>query len=191
MDDKRFKRAMPEGEVERVARAREAQVQWALANGADLTKVFDIGGGDGSFGHVLAKVMPEDWYGYLCVEPEPDSYPSPHPATCRYSLEGFCRYWPNRAGTVFLNHVLEHLESPVESLRLLHGVVSTEGTLFIAVPHATDAWATSNEEHLWLFNGVTLARVSRRAGWEVKASTLFHSSPDKGEVWMMLTKAKP
>jgi 2-polyprenyl-3-methyl-5-hydroxy-6-metoxy-1,4-benzoquinol methylase len=82
--------------------------------------------------------------------------------------------------------VLEHVRSPTETLRRLHGWLAPEGHLFLHLPDARSAtamalgrhWPMLLREHLHYFSRTTLAKLLRRAGFlcvDFQASFAEHS----------------
>ncbi len=80
-------------------------------------------------------------------------------------------------------HVVEHLEDPVDALRVMASWVRPGGRLFIEVPNILSAcqWPSSrfHVAHLFNFSPATLAMAGRRAGLTVLD---HHTSPDGGNV---------
>jgi SAM-dependent methyltransferase len=77
---------------------------------------------------------------------------------------------------VVLNHVLEHLEHPVETLRETRRILKRDGVLVIGVPNiesimarllGTRWYSLKPNEHIWHFTPATLCRLVREAGFEV------------------------
>jgi SAM-dependent methyltransferase len=94
---------------------------------------------------------------------------------------------PGKFGLVTLNHVLEHLEHPVEVLRGLLRVLNPAGRIYIEVPNARSLRALLAQPlltrrfgideryrafpiHLMYYSDQTLRRVVTAAGWKVEAS---------------------
>lgn len=94
---------------------------------------------------------------------------------------------PGKFGLVTLNHVLEHLEHPVEVLRGLRRVLNPAGRLYVEVPNAhslrallahprltrrfgVDERYRAFPIHLMYYSARTLRRVVTAAGWEVESS---------------------
>lgn len=80
-------------------------------------------------------------------------------------------------------HVVEHLEDPVDALRIMASWVRPGGRILIEVPNVLSAcqWPSSRFHlaHLFNFSQATLAMTGRRAGLTVLEQ---HTSPDGGNV---------
>lgn len=77
---------------------------------------------------------------------------------------------------VVLNHVLEHLEHPGETLREARRILKRDGVLVIGVPNIENIMARllgagwyslKPDEHVWHFSPATLCRLVRETGFEV------------------------
>jgi len=77
---------------------------------------------------------------------------------------------------VVLNHVLEHLERPGETLREARRILKRDGVLVIGVPNIESIMARllgagwyslKPDEHVWHFCPATLCRLVRERGFEV------------------------
>ncbi len=77
---------------------------------------------------------------------------------------------------VVLNHVLEHLDQPRETLREVRRILKRDGVLVIGVPNIESIMARllgagwyslKPGEHVWHFSPATLCRLVREAGFEV------------------------
>jgi SAM-dependent methyltransferase len=78
-----------------------------------------------------------------------------------------------RFDAVVLNHVLEHLPDPVDTLRKLHAL---SDTLFVGVPDVRMPWIEFLQNaHLYYFTPATLSHYLARAGW---APGPIESGPD-------------
>lgn len=114
---------------------------------------------------------------------------------------------------VRMNHVLEHLESPVRSLRALRQVLRPDGVLHGAVPNLAGlssrvfrgSWFGSEPRHLILFTPETLEQAVRAAGFrsvrlggETAAKDLTRSAriglgqqlgiEEPGSIFLMITE---
>ncbi len=67
---------------------------------------------------------------------------------------------------IMLNHVLEHVDDPVEFLAEIKGLLGDKGSVFIDVPNVQ--WYSSVEDlhigHIYHFSVTTLTEVIRKAG---------------------------
>jgi len=190
----------PEGE--RVAVSRAEQVSWLkerhpLARFGHM-RTWDIGACVGQFGKALLDaelIFREDYLGW---EPFRDQY-EPHvtgadvmfPHVVVQPAEAMGEFVFRKPEPKFdliaFNHVLEHLDDPLEALDLAEVALrNRDARIMVAVPHSDDQWAWAEEGHLWMFNDVTLARVADRAGLSVKDSRVVSFAPGRKELWMML-----
>jgi SAM-dependent methyltransferase len=87
---------------------------------------------------------------------------------------------------VRLNHVLEHVDDPVEALRALRPLVARDGRLVIAVPNTESPVAQlygrdwhnlDAPRHVWDFNPASLRRAFDAAGYSVER-VLFNGVGD-------------
>jgi len=90
---------------------------------------------------------------------------------------------PGSQDVVTAFHVVEHLEEPVEAMKILAGWLKPGGRLFIEVPNlmSTCQWPASRFHlaHLYHFSPATLAMAGRRAGLVVLDG---FTSEDQGNV---------
>ena len=77
---------------------------------------------------------------------------------------------------VVLNHVLEHLDHPVGTLKEIRRILKMDGVLVIGVPNIESIMAhllgagwysLKPDEHVWHFSPATLFRLVRKTGFEV------------------------
>jgi SAM-dependent methyltransferase len=97
------------------------------------------------------------------------------------TLEAYSKKFGHLDGTldtVCLFHVLEHLASPIESLRLIRGWLKDDGLLYIEVPNAVTTWRWYNQAptkffrpvHFFNFTWKTLELVLGKAGFQIIAT---------------------
>jgi len=124
-------------------------------------KVLDFGCGDGKF---LNRLQDYGWETYG-IEP------STHAAFPRHGQ----LISPPQDGTfdfVFLNHVLEHVTTPLDLLRQLAGSLREGGVLFVSVPrvdtlpqHGDLKYCLSGARHVVCFSETCLKGLLARAGF--------------------------
>ena len=83
---------------------------------------------------------------------------------------------PGSLSAVTLFHVMEHLDRPLEAMRLIRGWLKTGGLLWIEVPNVEAVCQAPSHRfhraHLYNFNEATLMALGRRAGLDaVRAFT--------------------
>ena len=69
---------------------------------------------------------------------------------------------------VFCRHVLEHVENPLETLRMFKELVKSTGELYLILPkerHGTSDLAPDQNQHLFSWNYRTINNLLHRAGW--------------------------
>ena len=146
------------------------QVEWLKSLGRKkFTNILDIGASSGllletlkeEFGAQVSGVEPSDAYRALA---EAKGIPM------HSSIEALIATKPDRFELVTLMHVLEHLEQPVQTLKLLkEELLSRDGLLLVEVPnfYAHDSYELA---HLSCFTEHTLRELLRQAGFEPVAS---------------------
>jgi SAM-dependent methyltransferase len=96
---------------------------------------------------------------------------------------------PGSLSAVTLFHVMEHLDSPLQAMRLVQGWLRTGGLLWIEVPNVEAVCQAPSHRfhraHLYNFNDATLAALGRQAGFEVVRT---FTSADGGNVTAVLRK---
>jgi 2-polyprenyl-3-methyl-5-hydroxy-6-metoxy-1,4-benzoquinol methylase len=88
---------------------------------------------------------------------------------------------------VLMNHVIEHIHAPIQTLIELKRILKSTGTLVIRTPNADSwghryfgpAWAALDPpRHLYLFNGKNLVNLVERAGFpKYTISSTLSSTP--------------
>lgn len=82
-----------------------------------------------------------------------------------------------RYDVIYMNHVIEHIGSPVETLRCIRSNLAEEGWLCLATPNwlSLDRWlfgrhwmALKPPQHLFLYDGRTLGALLAKAGFALK-----------------------
>jgi len=153
-------------------------------------EVLDLGAGGGEVVYVLRRL------GFRARGIEPN--------------EGYARFARERLGVpvesgtwqdaglagasvdaVTLFHVLEHLDGPLEALRLIRHWLRPGGLLWIEVPNIESVCQAPahrfHRAHLYSFNTVTLAGLARRAGFEVERT---FTSDDAGNITAVLHRSE-
>jgi SAM-dependent methyltransferase len=98
---------------------------------------------------------------------------------------------PASLSAVTLFHVMEHLDRPLDAMRLIHGWLRTGGLLWIEVPNVEAVCQAPTHRfhraHLYNFNDATLMALGRRAGFNaVRAFT----SSDGGNLTAVFRKSE-
>ncbi len=80
-------------------------------------------------------------------------------------------------GVITLWHVLEHLQTPNETLQRINSLLVANGTLIVAVPNVAsidaerygEFWAAFDvPRHLWHFSPKTMKTIARKAGFDIE-----------------------
>ena len=151
-------------------------------------RVLDIGAGSGEFVFLMRA------WGKDAVGIEPDRAYS---AWCREELGldvRTARLGPGlfEAGSfdlIRLNHVLEHLNDPVQSLALVRGWLAPGGVVYVEVPNIEEYCRAKSRGnmfhygHIWNFNPWTLRAVAGLAGFEELDATRERSAGTTGAVF--------
>jgi SAM-dependent methyltransferase len=92
---------------------------------------------------------------------------------------------------VVLNHVLEHMDNPVELLRRLSGLLSPGGKLYVDVPDADryEMPESLHIAHLFHFSERTLVAAMGRAGLRIVATTRHEPPHHPSSVWCVVDLA--
>jgi len=88
---------------------------------------------------------------------------------------------PNSFSCIFLSHVLEHLDSPIEALRQINGILKESGILIIGLPH--EGWLVekfhkyyqNHPDHLYSFSLNGILRLLSSSGF--KANEFYFDMP--------------
>lgn len=104
---------------------------------------------------------------------------------------------------VIFNHVLEHMENPVEILKKANQVLKKDGAILIDVPNfaslSARIWGSRwryilPKEHQWHFTPKSLSLLLEKAGfkviyWETRSGIWDYENPLE-EIWQALTGRK-
>ncbi len=171
----------PEGQATLFEKAGESyghcdadeRVRWILKNCGPSGRVVEIGCGEGT----LLGQLPA---GFHCAGIDSD----PHligkarersPDISFYSGSDLNCPELERCDLVLMFHVLEHLRSPLETLRALRSGVPDNARLVVEVPvmdsaikyHGPDLTGFFSLAHFTHFSKFSLKRLLRRAGWNI------------------------
>ena len=169
----------------RVAVERCRQLRDNLPRGE---AVLDLGAGGGEVVYVLRQLgFPasgiEPNAGYARFARERLQVPVTSGSWQEASIE------PDSLSAVTLFHVMEHLDSPLQAMRLIRGWLRTGGLLWIEVPNVEAVCQAPSHRfhraHLYNFNDATLGALGRQAGFEVVRT---FTSADGGNVTAVLRK---
>lgn len=152
-------------------------------------RVLDVGAGGGEVVYVL-RAMGYDATGF-----------EPNEGYARYAAEvlglpvrqGFhqdCPVEPASQDVVTMFHMVEHLESPFDALRNVHGWLRPDGLLVVEVPNAEAVCQQPHTQfhrgHLYHFNLPTLEKMGERAGFKLVSR---FTSEDGGNIMVVLRKS--
>jgi hypothetical protein len=100
---------------------------------------------------------------------------------------------------VSLTHVIEHVPSPIECLRLLLPLIGTRGLIFVTAPHRPKGWFPSKNMQIWwdwaynhvpahlqYFDRISIGRLCDVLGLEI---AFWDDTGEQGqsfEVWLRL-----
>lgn len=156
-------------------------------------RVLDFGCGHGRYARLWSR---KGWQ-YLGIDPSPhnlrraqediarwhrDPWPKPRFHIGRLGDELIAQEAP--FDVIFLCQVLEHIPDPKALLSQLRAYATTQGLLYVEVPHAGYyGWdpiqrGFTNCEHLWDFTPAMLAAILRQTGWQILRAA-DSSQPDK------------
>ena len=170
----------------KVAVDRFQRVRGVLTPGA---RVLDVGAGGGEVVYVL-RAMGYDATGF-----------EPNEGYARYAAEvlglpvrqGFhqdCPVEQESQDVVTMFHMVEHLESPFDALRNVHGWLRPDGLLVVEVPNVEAVCQQPHTQfhrgHLYHFNLPTLEKTGERAGFTVVSR---FTSNDGGNIMVVWRKA--
>lgn len=110
---------------------------------------------------------------------------------------------PVNFDAVILNHVLEHIEDPLATLKKARKILKKDGLILIDVPNFGSISArargvnwgyTAPNEHLWHFTKVSLFLLLTKTGfvpisWEARSGIWDYGNPGK-EIWESFVSRK-
>ncbi len=150
--------------------------------------LLDIGAGTGVFLYILDKMGYSHTLGI-----EPDRAYAHFAADCfdiniqNTFLQDF--HTEQRFNIITLHHVLEHLEAPLETLKLIHGLLNDRGYLILEVPNALDQQQDPHNRyhvaHLYTFTPDTLEWMGRKAGFKACITKI---APHQGNITALYQK---
>ncbi len=125
-----------------------------------LTKVLEIGPGQGDIFYWLSKFNKNSELLYDFVEPDPS-------AASRIQDLGECKVRSVQIeqlklanyDLIFLNHVLEHVENPLNFLRLVVPALKKDGMVYIETPCRDDSFKDDVFPHTLFFNLKTFEQL--------------------------------
>lgn len=131
--------------------------------------ILDFGCGTGGF-LIRAKKVAGKTYG-IDLEERLDEHYSKNDLEIYKRIEDF----PHKVDIVFLFHVLEHFEDPINMIKKISGLLNPNGKIIIEVPNADDVLLTLYNSkpfssftywspHLFLYNNNTLSLLVKKAG---------------------------
>lgn len=177
-----------------VLRAGRLAVQRLKAISPYLRKrarILDAGSGGGEFVYLGRQ------RGYQTQGIEPNRGYAQH-AVQQYGIDVFNGFYQDASyaddsfDCITLFHVLEHLEDPVASLRVLSAMLRPGGHFVVEVPNVTSTATAPSHKwhlgHLYNFNSATLAATGMKAG--LTPLSLQHSR-DGGVLFAVFRKGTP
>jgi len=140
---------------------------------ADCKRMLDVGCGEGSILREVKRRSPETYL--IGIEPGQgfSKFARIHADCIVYaSLSELITRQDSAFDLIVVNHVLEHVDNPVQFLLTLKQVLSDDGKIYLDVP---DVSAYSNVTdlhiaHLYHFSTRTLAAATERAGLQIVAT---------------------
>lgn len=146
----------------------------------DGSRLLDVGCGNGFF---LAHMQGGGWQAEG-LDPDPDaaSTAANQGLSVRVGFLTENMYEEERFDALTMNHVLEHLHNPAETLRICYKILRRNGTIWIATPninsdshrHFGRHWrGLEAPRHLMIVNPGSMRRLLRDAGF---CSIRFHSN---------------
>ena len=146
-------------------------------------KLLDVGCGSGSF-LVLAKSLGMSCYG---IEPGvfDVKFAKNHNLNIFHGSLEQAKFSSNYFDCITLNHVFEHMNSPMKSLKELFRIIKPGGSVIIGVPQSRSLayllfgkyWVQLDvPRHLFTFSVKTLKDYSKRTGF-VLSKVRFNSTP--------------
>ncbi len=82
---------------------------------------------------------------------------------------------------IVMNHVLEHIENPIDLLKRAKFLLKEDGIILIGLPNVASAWRViqgeswypyQHTQHIWHFSPKTLKHALIKAGFKVKKITI-------------------
>ncbi len=151
----------------------DERVRWILDNCGSSGRVVEIGCGEGT----LLSKLPA---GFQCAGIDSDPHLIRQAKERSPDIPFYCRSDLNypelgQCDLILMFHVLEHLRSPLETLRALRAKVPDEARLVVEVPivdsaikyHGPDLTGFFSLAHFTHFSKFSLKRLLRRAGWNI------------------------
>lgn len=80
---------------------------------------------------------------------------------------------PHQYDVVVMNHVIEHVTNPVETLKQIKNILIPGGVLYLATPNidcwesAIQGWGCYEPYHLWYFSPSSIQRLINNVGLEI------------------------
>ncbi len=66
------------------------------------------------------------------------------------SLEDFCAQHPERYDAISMTHVIEHVPDPLDTLKILAGMLAPDGVIFVTAPARPTGWLPEQGLEPWL-----------------------------------------
>lgn len=161
---------------------------------ATITNLLDVGSGSGGFINQSRYFFP-DVNGFA-IEPSANCILLLEKAGIKHLSTDVDSNWNETLNTKFdfinMRHVLEHFMDPVAVLKKMHGILSDNGLLYVAVPDSFHPGLPLIDYffravHTYYFNRHSLEAVAIRAGFSV-VLTIEGDRYNRNELVMVLKK---
>jgi 2-polyprenyl-3-methyl-5-hydroxy-6-metoxy-1,4-benzoquinol methylase len=157
-----------------------ANVRWELLvshlpewEGEDVIEILDIGAGQGCFGMLANKYLPNHKISYTVVEPDQLMRDSLEQSWGNVNLKIQLSLYDSldkvkkKYHIVVLSHILEHVTNPVEFLEGIRKFNKLDGLLFIDVPNQDYFFKKNVFPHLLFFSLESLKATIENSGFEI------------------------
>lgn len=141
---------------------RIKKIKKSLQLKSDLN-ILDIGSGHGLIGEEISKALSPRNINYYFIEPDESLSRKilslNHPNLSIFRLDNLEHGKDLRFDVIFLNHVLEHVLDPLDSLKKIKELLSPNGKLYIEVPHFDCDYKNDVFPHTLFFTLESLAKL--------------------------------
>ena len=137
-------------------------------------RVLDVGAGHGHIASALSDLSSEIVKNYSFIEPDSrlaDKIQSRFPSSQRVNFEDKNFSYD----LIFLNHILEHTASPIETLKQYAMSLDQDGMIYIEVPHRDDKFKPDVFPHSVFFTKQGLSEMIKQSGLKCETIECFGS----------------